>query len=68
MALRVIVRTESADKAAHVGGSVDVDWRTFDIEAPEIEAYLAEKLPSLTYRQVVGIEPIALTADSSTPE
>ncbi len=57
MTLRVIIRTEYADKAANVGGSVDVEWKTFDIEAPEVEAFLSQKLSSLTYRQVVGIEP-----------
>lgn len=57
MTLRLIVRTDDAGMAAHVGGDVLTRWRTFEIEAPELELFLrAERDTSLCHRQVVGVE------------
>lgn len=55
MTLRVIVRTDDAGMAANVGGAVHTEFKTFDIEAPAIEAFLTKKLGSLSQRQVVGV-------------
>lgn len=61
MSLRVIVETCDAGMAANVGGSVHRTLRTFDIEAPELEAFLRERFsispaPSYCHRQVIGVE------------
>lgn len=54
--LRIVVETCDAGMAANVGGSVHRSVRTFDIEAPELEAFLGERLPSTSHRQIVGVE------------
>jgi hypothetical protein len=61
MGIRVIVQTCDAGMAANVGGSVMTTYRTFDVEAPELEAFLRGDLPSRDYsfRQVSGWELIA---------
>ena len=58
MTLRVIVRSDYGGLACNVGGSVEVDYQTFDITAPELEAYLAEKLDSYSHRQVIGVAQV----------
>lgn len=54
--IRVIVRTDEASMAANVGGAVNTTWRTFDIEAPELEAYLRENVGTYGQRQCRGVE------------
>ena len=54
--LRIIVRTDDASMAANVGGPVFSDFKTFDIHAPEVEAFLRTPAPQLGQRQVVGVE------------
>ena len=61
--IRVIVQTCDAGMAANVGGSVNEEFRTFDIEAPALEAHLreyvdAKKRGETTYwhRNAVGVE------------
>lgn len=65
--LRIVVRTDDAAMAANVGGAVKTEYRTFEIEAPELEAFLREptgKNWSYVERQAIGIElPPKLTAD-----
>lgn len=56
--IRVVVETCDAGMAANVGGSVHRSVRSFDIEAPEVEAFLAEEMHSLSHRQVIGVEII----------
>lgn len=57
MSLQVIVRDDDAGMAAHVDGAVvKTHWKTFVIDAPELEAFLKQELPSLIQRQVVGVE------------
>jgi len=66
MTLRVVVRTDDAGMAANVGGSVLSEFKTFDIDAPELEAFLREYTDrSKTgtcywHRQVIGAEVIAI--------
>lgn len=57
MTLRIIIRTDDANMAANVGGSVLVTYQTFDVEIPEVEAFL-KALDGHVYenRQVVGVE------------
>jgi hypothetical protein len=44
--------------SANVGGSVETSWRTFDIEAAELEQFLRENIGTYGQRQVTGIELI----------
>jgi len=54
--LRVIVRTDDAAMAANVGGNVLTSVKTIDIDAPQLEAYLREKLGTYSQRQVIAVE------------
>lgn len=56
MAIRIIVTTTDAGAAAHVGGPVHITHKTFDIEAPELEAFMAEQKRSFEYRCITGVE------------
>lgn len=56
MMLRVVVRTDNAGMAAHVGGAPITTWRSFDIEAPMLEAFLREELGDFAHRQAAGVE------------
>lgn len=61
--IRLIVRIDDAAMAAHVGGSPQTTYRTFDIDHPEIEALLtgggSNSQNEFSYRTVVGAEVIA---------
>lgn len=64
MTLRIIVRTDSASMAAHVGGSVYVKYRTFDVDLPEVEQALRAggvNEDSFEHTQVVGVELLTPT-------
>ena len=54
--IRIIVRTDNAGMAANVGGSVLTEMRTFDVDVPEVDAFLRERLDTYQHRQVIGIE------------
>jgi len=57
--IRVIVRTVNCANAAHVGGPIDTDYKTFDFDLPELEAFLKEperKKWTYTTREVIGVE------------
>lgn len=60
--IRIIIRTDDAGMAANIGGNVDTKYRTFDISAPEIEAFMREKLDSYSHRHFVGVELVAVTS------
>ena len=61
--IRVVVETCDAGMAANVGGSVHRTLRTFDIEAPELEAFLRERMYTTSHRQVIGVELAQLPED-----
>lgn len=58
--IRIIVRTDDASLIANAGGgAVQTEFRTFKIDAPELEAYLREPEQQgrlYAQRQVVGVE------------
>ncbi len=59
--IRLIVRIDDATMAAHVGGSVQTTFRTFDIEHPEIKRLLqasGKKPDQYCYATLVGAELI----------
>ena len=66
MSLRVIVRSVDEGAAAHIGGPVDVDYKTFLIVAPSVEEFLRSNSQWLK-RRVVGVE-IVDDADSARCE
>lgn len=53
--LRIIVQTDDANMAAHVGGNVHTTHRTFDVELPELEAFLSNT-DTYAQRRVIGVE------------
>ena len=61
--IRIVVQVADAGMAAHVGGPVQTWCKTFDVEAPELEAFLG-KDPNNTYREkhVVGVEVVGASA------
>ena len=61
--IRLVVRIDDAAMAAHVGGSPQTTYRTFDIEHAEIEALLrgggSNDRSDFSYRTLVGAEIIS---------
>ena len=56
MSLRIIVRFDDAGMAANVGGSVYTEFKTFDVDAREVEEFLAKHNGSLQHAHIVGVE------------
>ena len=59
--IRIIVQTDDASMAANVGGNVLTTCKSFEIDAPALEQFLAEqgKENSLyVQRQIIGWEPL----------
>lgn len=56
--IRIIVKTDSAGMACNIGGSVHQEFRTFDIEAPEFDKFMQEKLDGLSQRFIIGAEVV----------
>ena len=55
--LRIIVREEDCTNIVHGGCShPQIETKTFDVELPEVEAYLREKPSQYNYRSVLGVE------------
>ena len=55
--IRIICRVDDASMAANVGGSVQTEFKTFDIEHPELEAWLKD-VGTYSQRYVAGAERI----------
>lgn len=63
MTLRLIVRIDDANMAAHVGGPVITSYRTFDVDLPEVEALLrggGSGDNGFSYRALCGAEVVTL--------
>lgn len=56
--IRLIIKTEHRGAAANVlGASCDVSYTTFDVDLPEVEAYLLEmKEDGYVNRSLVGVQ------------
>jgi hypothetical protein len=70
MTLRIVCREDDAGMAANVGGSVLTTLKTFDIEHPELEAWLREQhAPGMKYwhRQIVGVEIVPDSRKDTQP-
>lgn len=70
--LRLILRTDDAYMATHVGGSgVLTAFQTFDVDLPEVEAALTSGGSSVSafyHVQLVGAEVIPLAQSTETEE
>jgi hypothetical protein len=62
MALRIIVRTDNAIHSVHLGTPVVTTFRTFEIDAPEVEQFLnqggSNEDGTFLLRQIVGVEEV----------
>jgi hypothetical protein len=58
--MRIIVRSDYAGMAVNIGGAVETEFKTFDVDLPEVEQYLraVKDNPKDVYsqRQVAGVE------------
>lgn len=56
--IRLIIRVDDASMPAHLGGAVLTQYRTFDVDLPEIEGLLkqANAPKSYSQAQLVGGE------------
>lgn len=57
--IRIVIQEDDAGMAANVGGCVKSTCKTFDVDLPEVEAYLSEPQQKgwrFTQRSLVGIE------------
>lgn len=61
--LRIICCENEHTTAVHVGGPPDVRYKTFLVEAPEVEAWLDElsgdRTRSYNVRSITGIERVS---------
>ena len=62
--IRVIVVSAYAGMAANVGGPVQTEYKTFDIEAPDLEAFVTAQMGSCDQRSIVGIEVLNQEQDN----
>lgn len=58
--LRIIMVEADAGMAVNVGGPVEVSYRTFDVEIPELEKALRDKTNRYRQRSVCGVELLPL--------
>jgi hypothetical protein len=65
--IRIIVQTDDAGMAVNIGGAVKRELKTFDLNIPDLEAYLQEAshwTPGYyCQRQVIGVEVVKGTSD-----
>ena len=56
--IRIIVRETDSGEACNVpNGQTHLNFKTFDVELPEVEKYLSEKWQYVS-RQVIGVEVV----------
>lgn len=54
--IRIVVQIADAAMAANVGGPVQTWCKTFDVEAPELEAVLRDQSSKYREAHVIGVE------------
>jgi hypothetical protein len=54
--IRITVRVNDGSDRAHLNLEGQSFWKSFDIEAPEVEKYIAEANGSYSSASVVGVE------------
>ncbi len=67
--IRLMIRTDNGEMAAHLGGSVLTTIRTFDVYLPEVEAALGggRSESAYSHAQVIGAEIILPAQESEQP-
>jgi hypothetical protein len=58
--IRIVVQVADASMAANVGGPVQTWCRTFDVEAPDLEAFMQPDGNAYREKHVVGVEFLPL--------
>lgn len=57
MPLRIVCREVDGSPVIHLAAPSDVTFKTFVVDAPEVEAWLAAHNPKeYTYRSIAGVE------------
>lgn len=56
--IRLIARSADRGAAANVGGPVDTEYKTFDVDLPEVEAWLLKNSGKYLWSEIVGAEII----------
>jgi hypothetical protein len=65
--IRLVIRSTDEAGAVNVGSPVDISYKTFDVELPEVERFLLEyagKPGSYITRTIIGSEVVANPAES----
>ena len=58
--LRIVIKTEDCAHVVHGAASQsETHVKTFDVDLPEVEAFLSKRESSYWYANVVGIEVLA---------
>ena len=57
--IRILCRVAYRGAAAHVGGPVDLEYKTFDVELPEVEKWLTTNIDSYSTKEAFGIEIVS---------
>lgn len=52
--IKIIVQTDDAGMAVNVGGNVLTTFKVFELDAPELEAFLREDIGQYAHRQIIG--------------
>jgi hypothetical protein len=63
--IRIVCTRADAGMAANVGGPVTIHMKTFDVDLPEIEAWLKERGHTYEERTFTGIEIIPVAQEES---
>jgi hypothetical protein len=64
--IRIVCHEADAEMAGNVGGPVQQSYKTFDVDLPNVEAWLESVSGIYKRRQVVGIEILADLAKVET--
>ena len=60
--IRILAKDDDATMAANIGGSVLSTYRTFDVDLPEVEAWLISRQGNAyAQAQIIGWELLAAT-------
>ena len=54
--IRIVVQVADSAMAAHIGGPVQTWCKTFDVEAPDLEAFMQPDGHTFRDKYVVGVE------------
>ena len=65
--IRIICKQDDNSCLGHTGAGASVtSYKTFDIECPELEAYLHTDPRGYVYRSVIGVDLLAVNEEKPT--